>query len=251
MAAHWKAKHWVGGSAAPATPTLTVNTGGTVATVTGATAGTTNTVYVVSASTVASEYTWEAVGSRTGDGTISLNLAAGFYWAYVLSSNAGGSAASALVYFLAGTAGDGAFTLSPAYIVSKLLVQLGLATNPDDGAAWPTFASSEPPVPDQVITVYDTSPTDEGRIMVNGEPQGHFGIQFRTRAKDARTGYAKAYSLFWVLSKQVNNTVVTTGGNSYIICNIARMKEPLQIGTEPGGKRFIHTSNAVVAIRPL
>lgn len=82
-----------GGSTPPNTPTLTVadNGDGTgaVATVAASSAGSTNTVYTAPWSTAGNNLTWTAATSRTGDGTVALALADGFYVARVESMLAG------------------------------------------------------------------------------------------------------------------------------------------------------------------
>ncbi len=102
----WSSRFWTrgkeGAAAAPtppASPTLAVvdNADGTgaVATITASTTGSTNAVMTqaVSGSVFAS------AGSRTGNGTVSLSLGAGYYWAYVQSTKNGVSAQSNVVRF--------------------------------------------------------------------------------------------------------------------------------------------------------
>ena len=89
------------------TPTLSVaddadGTGGT-ATISGATSGTTNTVYYLSRSSLGSA--WTSAGSRSGNGTLAVNVAVGRYWAYATSTLSGVYAVSSVVAFSA-TSGD-------------------------------------------------------------------------------------------------------------------------------------------------
>jgi hypothetical protein len=81
-------------STPPATPTMTATDNGdgtgAVATIAGSTAGSTNRVYTVPAA----GGSWTLSGTRTGDGVVALTLAAGVYFAYVLSTSGGGSAVS-------------------------------------------------------------------------------------------------------------------------------------------------------------
>lgn len=106
MAAHWHASHWIGdaGSAPdpPDTPTLAVaddGDGTATATISGSTAGATNAVYTSPFSGEIGGGSWTLAGSRTGDGDVSLATGTGHFWAYVLSTVSGQTAASASVYF--------------------------------------------------------------------------------------------------------------------------------------------------------
>jgi hypothetical protein len=93
------------------TPTLTLadngDDTGAVATVAGATSGTTNAVYASPWAGGLVPADFASYGSRVGDGTVSLTLAAGYWWLYVLSTLAGESAIS-LVRGLRVTTGDDA-----------------------------------------------------------------------------------------------------------------------------------------------
>lgn len=87
----------------PAAPTLTIadNADGTgaVATVAGADGGTTNEVYTQAVNGELGTTTWTSGGSRSGNGTVALALAKGYYWAYCKSTLAGSDAISTFVYF--------------------------------------------------------------------------------------------------------------------------------------------------------
>lgn len=110
MSSHWLDSHWYGVDSAAGTltePTLAVadngNDTGATATITGSDSNATNTVYVQAFDDELGTTTWTASGSRTGNGTVSLTLAAGHYFAYVLSELADESVASSVVYFVVTT----------------------------------------------------------------------------------------------------------------------------------------------------
>ncbi len=94
-----------------AVPTLTLadngDDTGAQATVAGATAGTTNTVYAAPWAGGLVPAAFDSYGSRAGNGTVDLTLAAGYWWIYVLSTLAGESEIS-LVQGLRVTTGDDA-----------------------------------------------------------------------------------------------------------------------------------------------
>lgn len=92
-----------------AVPTLTLadngDDTGAVATIAGATAGTTNAVYAAPWHGGFVPAAFASYGSRSGNGTVDLALAAGYWWVYVLSTLAAESAIS-LVRGLRVTTGD-------------------------------------------------------------------------------------------------------------------------------------------------
>lgn len=92
-----------------AVPTLTLvdneDDTGCVATIAGATAGTTNDVYAAPWHGGFVPAAFASYGSRSGNGAVALALAAGYWWAYVLSTLAGESAIS-LVGGIRVTTGD-------------------------------------------------------------------------------------------------------------------------------------------------
>lgn len=82
---HWFPQHWMAeqtaGSAAPPTLTVTDNGNGTAtATITGSTAGTTNTVKYQPVNGYLGTDDWTTGGSRVGNGSVTITLAAGYYW---------------------------------------------------------------------------------------------------------------------------------------------------------------------------
>ena len=92
-----------GGGGAINTPVLAVadNGDGTgaVATITNATSGTTNTVMVGNWNHGIGTVSFTSGGSRTGNGTVSLSLAVGTYWAYVQSTATDAEEPSNFVFF--------------------------------------------------------------------------------------------------------------------------------------------------------
>lgn len=83
---------------------------------------------------------------------------------------------------------------SAADIIRWLLVDLGIVGNPNDSPvpAWPAYATLEPEILDDLVTVYDTASIDQGRTHYDGERQEREGFQVRVRATDTVEGYDKA-----------------------------------------------------------
>jgi len=94
----------------PDTPVLAVaddadNTGAT-ATITASTSGSENIVFTRAVSGGLGTSPWVSSGNRTGNGTVSLNLAAGYYMAYVQSTLNSQQTVSNQVYFVVTTGAD-------------------------------------------------------------------------------------------------------------------------------------------------
>jgi len=103
--AHWVARHWLGVDAEAGSPPDTpgiaaVDNGDGTATVTisGSSAGAFNAASTMQISNDFSTSSWTDQASRTGDGTIDMTLAAGYYWVRVVSSLGGQSAVGNSVY---------------------------------------------------------------------------------------------------------------------------------------------------------
>jgi hypothetical protein len=72
---------------------------GAVATIADSDDAATNTVWIGTWGGESGTVEWSAEGSRTGDGTVDLDLEPGHYWAYVASELSGAESVSELVYF--------------------------------------------------------------------------------------------------------------------------------------------------------
>lgn len=96
--------------AGPTAPTLTVadngNDTGATATIASGSASATNIVYAMSADANLGTGSWTNSGNRSGNGTVSLSLAAGRYWAYVESTLNSQEVATAPVFFAVTTGAD-------------------------------------------------------------------------------------------------------------------------------------------------
>lgn len=140
---------------------------------------------------------------------------------------------------------------SPADVVRQLLVDLGLGIDyADDRTDWALFASGEPDLPDNCITVYDTTGLDEGREMVSGERQEHHGLQIRVRSKTQAVGFAKARDISVALDEDVYQETVAVDGDSYLVWAVRRTGDPLFLGKDaPNSKRNLFTINATVSLR--
>ncbi len=156
-----------------------------------------------------------------------------------------------------------AFLHSPAQIIQQVLIDLVVGTDPTPwedeeaaialgaAAAWPVFSVGEPSRPDNVITLYDTSPQFDGSAMVSGETWFHYGFQVRVRAALHQTGFVKANNIHKALDENVLNRVVTLTlpTTQYVVQSISG-SAPLVLGKEtPSSKRDLFTINALATIR--
>lgn len=138
---------------------------------------------------------------------------------------------------------------SPADITAQVLIDAGQCTDPTDEDTWPVYVSDEPNTPDNCVTVFDTTPTDDGNSMVDGEEMGHFGLQVRVRAETHAVGWDKADELVTFLTQGVYDRNVTIDGVDYLVDCYAGANGPLALGKEaPHSKRRVFTINVTAAM---
>lgn len=129
---------------------------------------------------------------------------------------------------------------SPADIVRRLLVDLGLGSYPAIPAgSWPVYASEEPQTPDNTITVFDTTGKRQGRMMIDGAVEEHHGFQIRIRSADDRTGATKARTIADTIDKNVYRRWVTVDSTRYQVHSLDRSGDVISLGrerSEGGGK---------------
>jgi hypothetical protein len=139
---------------------------------------------------------------------------------------------------------------SPAEILWQLLVNQGLATDPDlnPSAAWPGYINVEPDGPDNCISVWNTAWRSDGRSMLPGDTYYHYGVQVRVRATDDPTGFKKAIAIKTIFDRSVNMETVVVNGNTYTVGAITQ-PAILNIGQDtPQTKRQVYTMNPLLAI---
>lgn len=143
---------------------------------------------------------------------------------------------------------------SPADVLRYLLVQMGHGDYPSltgQNVTWPTFVSVEPSKPDNVVTVYNTTGTNDGRIQFTGEQSRHYGIQVRVRSATYGVGYAKAKRLAVAMAEDIYGEEVVIGASSYTVNCLAKVGDVLELGKElPDSKRNIFVINALMSVKP-
>lgn len=133
------------------------------------------------------------------------------------------------------------------YFITKGYGVLSSSVAPASTTAWPIFTGYSPPEGNQNIVIYNTTPTSNGRLMTNGMPIQHPGIQILTRHEFDRDSFAKANDLYQALAA-LRNVSVTVESNSYVISNAAEIRPPIYVGEEIGKNRIIYSVNAVLTI---
>lgn len=145
------------------------------------------------------------------------------------------------------------FLHSPADILATLLVTGGEGGDQSltPLPAWPVYVMDEPGSPDNVLTVFDTSPVTNGRRMVDGVRVQHWGLQVRIRATTPLLGWAKAQSLGVFLDEVVKQSPVQLGTSRYLVEAIS-LTSLLSLGKEtPTSKRVLYTINCLASMRAL
>jgi len=141
---------------------------------------------------------------------------------------------------------------TPADVVRTLLINFGIGSDPAAVPLgdWPAYKASEPNTPDDVITVYDDTDSDDGRSLRDGTLYGMNGIQFRVRSADDSTGYLKMREIQDTLSTvALDEGVVMTGAN-YLVHSFDRWGRIARHGKElPSSKRHVFTLTCITLIK--
>jgi hypothetical protein len=147
----------------------------------------------------------------------------------------------------------GTLTHAPEYILSRLLIGLNLAQDPDVGVTnWPVHYTQEPDSPDNVITIYGTDGIDDGRTMVDGERQERHGIQLKVRGNDHDTAFAKIRELAVALDEDVYSNGVVIGSTSYRVHSFSRTSGPISLGKDSVQTKLdLFTLNGTLLVREL
>ena len=137
---------------------------------------------------------------------------------------------------------------SPADIVRFLLIELGVGSEPVSDTAWPIFVSNTPDLPDNLITLIDTSGVIDGRIMRTGEVHEHYGLSVQVRGTGHTVAWQKMNQVKTALDESVLNSSVTIDNSNYMVHSVSRRSGPLALGREAETDRFLFTFNVIVAL---
>lgn len=146
---------------------------------------------------------------------------------------------------------SGPLNHSPADIIRYLLIKRGLGIFPINASdTWPVYAALVPDLPDKVITITDSSPQLDGRLMVDGEVQQHDGFQIAIRTANHNDGFRKANDIYVSITEDVQYAGVTIGTDTYKIYSISIASGIIALGKNPPvSKRNLFTINAIAALK--
>ena len=142
----------------------------------------------------------------------------------------------------------GSYSDSPAEVLLQMLIDLDVCSEPGDGGT-EGFCDRMPDRPDQLLTVFNTSGMDNGRVM-QGERVELEGIQVSVRAQKEEDA--------WTIGQNVCNSFdstsmrrVTVNGHQYVIWMIKRTSRVIPIGKDSNSNRMGATVNALVSMRQI
>lgn len=144
-------------------------------------------------------------------------------------------------------------TTAPSLIIEALLISnnLGSDASVNPLEEWPIYISHEPDdtkAQDEVITIYDTQGSSDGRSMQTGDRFQHEGLQIRVRSKKYNNAYARIKLISDFFDQLLREPIIVDSVN-YLIQNISIASPILALGTEKGTKRRqLFTLNIAVTI---
>lgn len=133
---------------------------------------------------------------------------------------------------------------SPAGQIADLLVRKGLGMFPAANVSWPIYISSLPDDPADAISVYDTTGTEEGRLMATGQRIEHPGIQIRVRAANYQDGWNRSRAIALFCDRLYRESVIPNDFGSLL--SSIRRNQVNDIGPEPGKPRRLFTLNLLL-----
>ena len=140
----------------------------------------------------------------------------------------------------------GLLTHSPAKIVQQLLINNGLGTAPVAGDAWPVYVSSEPDLPDQVITVSNGVDQIVGFSQPDRQCEEFHGIQIRVRGLNNSDTHTKIHEIAIALDQDIYRQEVVIDSSTYCVHSINRTSGPFDLGKNvPNSRRSLFTVNGL------
>jgi hypothetical protein len=145
---------------------------------------------------------------------------------------------------------SGVLAHTPARVLAQVLIDLGLATNPEAATLgpWPVYAGKEPDEPDDAMTIYDTAGRDQGRVNPDSTRLELYGVQVRVRSAVRQDSYVQSWAVAAALDALYWRTVVVEV-ESYLLRNVARAGPPAVLGTDsPRTGRWLCTTNFLLSL---
>lgn len=145
----------------------------------------------------------------------------------------------------------GLLTHAPEDIVRRLLIAMGLGSDPPS-EPWPVYVGGEPDLPPDVISVYGTLGRQHGRDTVTRERAEHQGIQVKVRSAEYGDGAEKANQIAIAFDQDVLWAQVTINAVTYRVQSVNRTSPMLPLTKEAlTAKRPIFAVNALISVRQL
>lgn len=142
---------------------------------------------------------------------------------------------------------SGILSHTPAYILRTRIINDGKGTVADENRSWPVYVDGEPNLPDNVITIRDTTNRDVGFNQYRKELQEQYGVQVRIRSKNIIVGFPKYNALVVALERYINDTIIVEGITYSFSSYVA---SDMFVGREIAvSRRPIWTINAMLVIR--
>jgi len=133
---------------------------------------------------------------------------------------------------------------SPAEILRQALI--------DNGISIPIYVSSEPDLPDECLTIYDTAGLSEGRNMLDGETIQRYGVQLRIRARNYKEGWNIATIIKEILEKLHNQVLYIPRDfitSEYELCHCAEISTIIPLPPVDKSSRRLFTINCLLVLR--
>lgn len=148
----------------------------------------------------------------------------------------------------------------PDEVIGRLLVVRGLGTDPawwgtntvadraDAAHDWPVFVGQEPEAPDEVLTVYETTPQVDAKTMPDGQLVVHWGLTVRVRGRTKPAAQVKAAEIARDLNEGVYDTHLTLDGVRYAVQSVRASVVDLKKQQVGSSQRWLRNVNCLAVI---
>jgi len=146
---------------------------------------------------------------------------------------------------------------SPAEVAKALVILRGQGNQPNTWGPWPTYVSSQPDKPDNILFLLDIGSPLSGRNHVTGATLVHYTVEFNVRGVRGPSTGTGGYTSAWekiglicnMLDSSVLNTQVTVGGFAYTIHAATRLGDISSQGPDQTNReRYLFSTPYALAI---
>lgn len=137
---------------------------------------------------------------------------------------------------------------SPADIIRRALIQLGLGADPP-ALPWPVYSPTMPNTPDNCIIVSNTPGVDGGRDSVALLRSEQHGVQVMVRGTTDPVGWKKTRDIALAFDDgRLVSLTVTIDTSTYLVRDVVRVGDVIPLGKEATSSRFRFTLNGLVTL---